>query len=79
MPIHVVMQTLIPYSRFSRNYKTDVQDLVARVVSVIFELCDFHFYISQTIEKQFGISWIIWSVIQIQSATELVWGHGHVH
>ena len=39
-PIHVFLKTLIPYSRFSRIYRTDLQDLSAHVFSKKIEMLD---------------------------------------
>ena len=64
--LHIVWKILIPYSRFSSIYKTDLQYVSAHACSTIFKVLEFqHFEIFQNnmfpndqfFLEVFGVSW----------------------
>ena len=53
-PFHVFWKMLIPYSRISKVFKTDLQDVSARIFSNMFDFPDFMFSKWKIIGKAWG-------------------------
>ena len=73
VPFHVFSKRLIPYSRCSRTYGTDIQDVSARVFPGDVRICRFPYF--ATFQKYSFPENII---VFLESIRIILWVQGHI-